>query len=65
MADVALTTMWSDLVSKIASDPRVTPHLKGHLDLAVPKGVLDDTLFRGPQRDNQVDAPAKTQRIAS
>jgi chromosomal replication initiator protein len=23
----------------------VTPHLKGHLDLAVPKGVLDDTLY--------------------
>ena len=45
MADVALTTMWSDLVSKITSDPRVTPHLKGHLDLAVPKGVLDDTLY--------------------
>ncbi len=45
MADVALTTMWSNLVTKISSDERVTPHLRGHLELAVPKGVLDDTLY--------------------
>jgi chromosomal replication initiator protein len=45
MADVALTTMWSNLVAKISTDPRVTPHLRGHLDLAVPKGVLDETLY--------------------
>jgi len=54
MADVALTTMWSDIVSKIAADSRVTPHLKGHLDLAVPKGVLDDTLY--------VEVPNETTR---
>lgn len=45
MADTELVGTWEALVSKIASDPRVTPHLKGHLDLAVPKGVLDDTLY--------------------
>ena len=45
MADVALTTMWSDLVSKITSDPKVTPHLKGHMVLAVPNGASDDTLY--------------------
>ena len=45
MADVALTTMWSNLVTKISADPRVTPHLRGHLELAVPKGVLDETLY--------------------
>lgn len=45
MADVALTTSWKGLVARVAADPNVTPHLKGHLDLAVPKGVLDDTLY--------------------
>ena len=45
MADVALASMWDSLVAKMTSDPRVTPHLKGHLDLAVPKGVLDETLY--------------------
>ena len=45
MVDAALTGTWEAIVSKVASDPRVTPHLKGHLDLAVPKGVLDDTLY--------------------
>ena len=45
MADAALTTSWKGLVAKVASDPNVTPHLKGHLDLAVPKGVLEDTLY--------------------
>ena len=45
MADVALTSMWSNLVTKMGADERVTPHLRGHLDLAVPKGVLDETLY--------------------
>ena len=45
MADAALVGTWEAVVTKVASDPRVTPHLKGHLDLAVPKGVLDDTLY--------------------
>lgn len=45
MADVALASMWDSLVAKMTSDPRVTPHLKGHLDLAVPKGILDETLY--------------------
>lgn len=45
MADAALVGTWEALVTKLSSDPRVTPHLKGHLDLAVPKGVLDDTLY--------------------
>jgi chromosomal replication initiator protein len=43
--DTALLNSWKGLVAKVASDPVVTPHLKGHLDLAVPKGVLDDTLY--------------------
>jgi chromosomal replication initiator protein len=45
MADAALATSWKGLVAKVAADPNVTPHLKGHLDLAVPKGVLEDTLY--------------------
>ena len=45
MADVALASSWQNLISKVAEHPDVTPHLKGHLDLAVPKGVLDDTLY--------------------
>lgn len=45
MPDDQLATMWQSLVNKVASDERVTPHLKGHLDLAVPKGVLEDTLY--------------------
>jgi chromosomal replication initiator protein len=45
MVDAALVGTWETLVTRISSDPRVTPHLKGHLDLAVPKGVLDDTLY--------------------
>ena len=45
MPDTALLNSWKGLVAKVASDPVVTPHLKGHLDLAVPKGVLDDTLY--------------------
>ena len=45
MADTALATSWQSLIDKVAGDSRVTPHLKGHLDLAVPKGVLDDTLY--------------------
>ena len=44
MPDDQLATMWQSLVNKVASDERVTPHLKGHLDLAVPIGVLEDTL---------------------
>ncbi|MEY2695012.1 MAG: chromosomal replication initiator protein DnaA [Actinomycetota bacterium] len=45
MPDDQLATMWQSLVNKVAGDERVTPHLKGHLDLAVPKGVLEDTLY--------------------
>jgi chromosomal replication initiator protein len=45
MVDSTLVGTWETLVTRISSDPRVTPHLKGHLDLAVPKGVLDDTLY--------------------
>jgi chromosomal replication initiator protein len=45
MPDDQLATMWQSLVNKVSSDERVTPHLRGHLDLAVPKGVLEDTLY--------------------
>lgn len=45
MIDTELATMWQSITSKIGSDPRITPHLKGHLDLAIPKGVLGDTLY--------------------
>ena len=45
MVDTALVGTWETLVTRVSSDSRVTPHLKGHLDLAVPKGVLDDTLY--------------------
>jgi chromosomal replication initiator protein len=55
MADVALNTAWQKLVSRVANDELVTPHLKGHLDLAVPKGVLDDTLY--------IEVPNETTRV--
>lgn len=45
MVDTTLANTWQSLVSKVAEDPQVTPIVKGHLDLAVPKGVLDDTLY--------------------
>ena len=54
MADIALASSWQNLISKVAADPQVTPHLKGHLDLAVPKGVLDDTLY--------IEVPSETTR---
>ena len=54
MADIALGSSWQNLISKVAEDPQVTPHLKGHLDLAVPKGVLDDTLY--------IEVPSETTR---
>jgi chromosomal replication initiator protein len=53
--DPNLAANWRSLVDKIGSDPRVTPHLKGHLELAVPKGVLDDTLY--------IEVPNETTRI--
>jgi chromosomal replication initiator protein len=37
--------MWQSLVSEIYKSDSVTPHLRGHLELAVPKGVLGDTLY--------------------
>ncbi len=55
MADVVLNTAWQKLVSRVANDELVTPHLKGHLDLAVPKGVLDDTLY--------IEVPNETTRV--
>jgi len=55
MMDPTLAANWRSLVDKIGSDPRVTPHLKGHLELAVPKGVLDDTLY--------IEVPSETTRL--
>ena len=55
MADVALGTAWQKLVSRVAVDDLVTPHLKGHLDLAIPKGVLDNTLY--------IEVPNETSRV--
>ena len=55
MADVALGSAWQKLVSRVAVDDLVTPHLKGHLDLAIPKGVLDNTLY--------VEVPNETSRV--
>ena len=45
MSDDQLATMWQSLVSEIYKSDSVTPHLRGHLELAVPKGVLGDTLY--------------------
>lgn len=45
MIDEQLATMWQSLVTEVSKDPRVTPHLRGHLELAVPKGILGDTLY--------------------
>lgn len=55
MADEAIETAWMKLVSRVAVDELVTPHLKGHLDLAVPKGVLDNTLY--------IEVPNETTRV--
>jgi chromosomal replication initiator protein len=45
MSDDQLATMWQSLVSEIYKSDSVTPHLRGHLELAVPKGILGDTLY--------------------
>lgn len=45
MTDTALASTWQNLVNRVAEDPQVTPILKGHLDLAVPKGILGDTIY--------------------
>jgi len=45
VSDQSLVNTWQNVIARIATDERVTPHLKGHLDLAVPKGVLDGTLY--------------------
>jgi len=45
MIETELATMWQTLTSRISADPRMSPNLKGHLDLAIPKGVLGDTLY--------------------
>ncbi|QKJ24636.1 chromosomal replication initiator protein DnaA [Aquiluna borgnonia] len=45
MADEQLNSLWQSLVSQVTQDDRVTPHLRGHLELATPKGVLGDTLY--------------------
>lgn len=55
MADAALVTAWRNLTTRVAQDELVTPHLKGHLDLAVPKGVLDNTLY--------IEVPNETTRV--
>ena len=39
------TQLWQSMLSKLSLDSRLTPHLRGHLDLAQPKGVLGETLF--------------------
>jgi len=55
MADAALQTSWQKLISTLSENPEVTPHLRGHLNLAVPKGVLDDTLY--------IEVPNETTRL--
>lgn len=45
MSDDQLATMWLSLVAEVTKNDSVTPHLRGHLELAVPKGVLGDTLY--------------------
>ena len=46
MADsVEVSRLWTTLVGNVARDDRMSDQLMGFLNLVVPKGVIDDTLY--------------------
>lgn len=45
MENSEVSRAWGSIQSRLAGDERITPHLRGHLNLAQPKGVLGDTLY--------------------
>lgn len=40
-----ITTLWSAILSHLSADNRITPQLRGFLDLVEPRGVLQGTLY--------------------
>lgn len=40
-----ITSLWSAILSHLATDNRITPQLRGFLDLVEPRGVLQGTLY--------------------
>lgn len=54
LAEFEVSPLWQSLSSRVAQDSRISPALKGHFDLAVPKGVLGDTLY--------IEVPSETTR---
>lgn len=45
MENQEVSEAWGVIQSRLSGDERITPHLRGHLNLAQPKGVLGDTLY--------------------
>ena len=45
MENQEVSEAWGVIQSRLSDDDRITPHLRGHLNLAQPKGVLGDTLY--------------------
>lgn len=45
MENQEVAETWGVIYSRLDGDERITPHLRGHLNLAQPKGVLGDTLY--------------------
>lgn len=54
MAEFEVSPLWQTLSTRVAQDSRISPALKGHFDLAEPKGVLGDTLY--------IEVPSETTR---
>jgi len=55
VAEFEVSPLWQTLSSRVSQDSRISPALKGHFDLAVPKGVLGDTLY--------IEVPSETTRL--
>ena len=55
MTEFELSPLWQSLASRVSQDSRISPALKGHFDLAAPKGVLGDTLY--------IEVPSETTRL--
>jgi chromosomal replication initiator protein len=43
--DDDIAVLWSDILTHLATDNRITPQLRGFLDLVQPRGILQGTLF--------------------
>lgn len=43
--DDDIVIIWADILTHLATDNRITPQLRGFLDLVQPRGILQGTLF--------------------